>query len=88
MLHEIINRQSFLVTLRRYSEVFRWLIVDSLWRFKWRAGIIIAAGFLGVTSQAAAIGQAIYYVRLLGKNENLTILGYTFQTKSSIENQI
>ena len=82
MIKNIISLGS---TFKRYFRVFRWLVKDSLWRFKWKVAVILGTEFLGTTSQVAAITQAIFYVRHLQKNTDLKLLGYTFHTGSSLE---
>ena len=68
----------------RYVGTLKSLFMDSVWRFKVQSVAILLSGFLGVTFQVAAIGQAIYYLRLLEKGKAISHFGYTFEPRSSL----
>lgn len=67
-----------------YGTVLKWLIVDSVWRFKGKSLLIVCAGVVGVTFQVQAVGLAVYYAGALGKGEIITLLGYEFEPRHSI----
>jgi hypothetical protein len=80
-----IKIKNYRDALNRYRSVMRWILQDSLWRFKRETLVIVLAGFFGATTQLAAVGQAIYYVRLIEQDEMLTVFGHSWQARSSEE---
>jgi hypothetical protein len=75
--------EGFYQKLYQYWPVFKWMIFDSVWRFKGVATLILVAGFLGVTFQVAAIGQVIRYAKVLESGEIVRFLGYEFEPRTS-----
>ena len=77
--------ESFYQKLSQYWPIFKWMILDSVWRFRGVATLILITGFLGVTFQVAAIGQAIQYAKVLESGEIVRFLGYEFEPRTSWE---
>ncbi len=77
--------ESFYQKLYQYWPIFKWMIFDSVWRFRGVVTLILITGFLGVTFQVAAIGQAIRYAKLLESGEIVRFLGYEFEPRTSWE---
>ena len=69
---------------RRYSEFFSWFLRDSLWRFKFRVLTVTVLGFLGVTFQVAALGQAVIYAKLLRTGKTITLFRFTLDSRTSL----
>ena len=61
-----------------------WLLPDSLWRYKLRVILILIASFIGASLQGLALGQAIFYARLLEKGKTFRQFGYSFEPRESI----
>lgn len=74
---------SVIETSSKYGKIFKLLITDSLWRYKGETIQIVLAGSLGVFFQAQAIGLAVYYAQTLEKGEAITMLGRSFELRSS-----
>ncbi len=86
MLHFVYILKKFdsaIETSSKYSKIFKLLITDSLWRYKRETIQIVLAGFLGVFFQAQSIGLAVYYAQTLEKGEAITMLGQSFELRSS-----
>ncbi len=75
----------FCQKLYQYWPIFKWMIFDSVWRFKGVVALNLITGFLGVTFQVAAIGQAIRYAKVLESGEIVRFLGYEFEPRTSWE---
>src|SRR4030066_523632 len=76
--------KNFFNKLIQYLALFKSMLIDSLWKFKWRAFLVLISGFLGVTFQVQAIGLAIYYARVMEKGGIVKLLGYEFQARTSL----
>lgn len=71
-------------TFRRYLDLMRWLVGDFVWRYRWRTAVVLASGSLGVSCQATAIGQAIFYCQGLANDETIHLLGRDIALRSSV----
>ena len=60
-------------SLKRYVVFLRWLIPDSLLRFKAFTFFVLVAGFLGVTFQVQAFGFAIFYGKHFSSGEPIAL---------------
>ena len=76
---------SFLKTLHQYTELLRWLIIDSVWRFRGKVILMLVTGVLHVILQVQAIGLAIYYARAVDKGIVINILGRKLSARTSLE---
>jgi len=68
---------------RRYRRVAVLIILDSLWRFRWVVGRLMAVSGLSLASMAGALGLLLTYGRLLENNEDVVIFGLTALPSSS-----
>lgn len=62
----------------------KWLLWDSLRRWKGEAGAALAAGVIGVGFQVAVFGLVIYYARHFSGGEAITLLGVNRDPRSSV----
>lgn len=69
---------------RHYTDIFKTLIVDSVWRFKGRSFLVLIAGVLGVVFQVQAIALALYYAKVIEQGENISHLGYSIDPRTSM----
>ncbi len=76
---------SFLRTCNNYGTVFKWLILDSVLRFRKMVVLVILTGFLGVFTQIGAIGLIIRYAQALESGGIVRLLGIEFEARSSKE---
>lgn len=65
-----------------YVPVFVTFSKDSFLRFKNKSFIIIISGFVGSAFQVAAVGQIIYFAKLLESGNNLQFLTYSFDPRT------
>ena len=72
-------------SLTRYIITFRWLLTDSVWRFRLQFFMICMTSFLGILLQVGAFGQVLYYARLLEQGEKFNFIRQSFDVSSSIE---
>lgn len=70
--------------LQRYISVVRWILADGLLKYKFRVIAIILTGIASGMLQATAVGQTIYYAKLLEKGEKISLLGYEFDPRTSV----
>lgn len=77
-------RNFFTQSVPAYFEVIRWLIEDSLLRFKKRSLVIVLGGFAGLAFQAFAIGQVLYYAKLLDKGGEFSFGGISLYPRESL----
>src|SRR5262245_53405815 len=75
---EIVRAQLF-----RYLGVVRWIVIDSMWRFRYRTGLVIGLGLLGMSLQVGALGLALHYAKLLEHGTAYHLLGRKFMPQSS-----
>lgn len=68
----------------QYGILIRWLLSDSLWRFRGSSVLTFASGFFGVSFQIVAVGQVLFYAKLMEGGEAQTILGYEFEARDSL----
>jgi ABC-type multidrug transport system fused ATPase/permease subunit len=61
------------------------LFTDSMLRFKGTVFLVILADFAGISLQITAIGQGIYYARLLEKGGSFSLRGIEFDPRSSLQ---
>jgi len=71
--------------ISKYIMTVRILAIDSFLRYKKQSIIILLTGFLGVSFQAGAVAQAYGYIRMIERDESISLLGYTFQPRESFE---
>lgn len=71
-------------TFRNYGTLLKWFLVDSFWRFKWLTFGILITGFFGISSQVAAIGQVLYYAKVLQRGTDIEIWHWTFKVRESL----
>lgn len=74
----------FLNTFHQYRAVFRWLIVDSVLRFKRESFLILITGFLGISFQILTIGVVLYYAKAMEKGASIDLIFYEFDVRNSI----
>ncbi|OEF96833.1 hypothetical protein BHF68_07170 [Desulfuribacillus alkaliarsenatis] len=72
-------------TIVNYYEVIKWMLKDSLFRFRKMSILIIIGEAIGVFLQASAILLAIQYVYMLEKNEYLTMFVISGYPRELIE---
>jgi len=70
--------------LAAYLEVLRWLARDSLFRFPKESLVIIGGSFCGLAFQGFAIGQVLYYAKLLDQGGELHVLDFSFVPRESL----
>lgn len=70
--------------LVRYGRIVRWLLRDSLWRFRGRVALTLATGLAGTFIQIGAIGVALLYASALSSGGAVTIGAWTFEPHTSI----
>ena len=85
MNHKQSSLELFHTTLRRYLIFLRWLIPDSLFRFKQTTFVILISGFMGLAFQAQVFLMIIYYARHFSSGTSIEIFGQVFDPRSSIE---
>jgi ABC-type multidrug transport system fused ATPase/permease subunit len=76
--------QQFISILQRYILIVRWILKDGLFKYKFRVTATILAGSASGLLQASAVGQAIYYAKLLEKGESISFLGQQFDPRTSV----
>jgi len=74
---------SFLQILVSYLSVARKLVKDSIFRFKKDFMLILVTGILGASLQLGAIGQVIYYARVLETGKTFDVLGHHIEPRSA-----
>ncbi len=74
----------FTSILQRYVRIVRWILTDGLLKYKFRVTAAILAGTASGLLQASAVGQAIYYARLLEKGGTVSLLGFEFDPRTSV----
>lgn len=71
-------------TLEKYWGFVRWLVRDSLWRRRGLATVVVVIGVLGVSCQVMVFGLVIYYAEHFSSGESITVVGATFEPRTSI----
>lgn len=69
---------------RAYGTTMLRLFTDSMLRFKGIVFLVILADFSGISLQVAAVGQGIYYARLLERGGSFSLRGIEFDPRSSL----
>lgn len=70
--------------LSRYWEALKWLISDSIWRFRRLVISSILSGFLAVFLRIFILGLTLTYARSLEKGSTIDLLEYSIDPQSSI----
>ena len=76
--------RKFKIMLLRYLLVIKWILTDGLLKYKFRVIATILAGSASGFLQAVAVGQAIYYAKILEEGKVLNILGYRLDPRTSV----
>ncbi|MCF6148437.1 MAG: ABC transporter ATP-binding protein [Candidatus Kuenenia sp.] len=63
--------------------VLKWLVGDSIWRFRKESFLILFTNFLGVSFQVWTIGLAIYYAKAMQSGKTIKLLHYEFNARTS-----
>jgi ABC-type multidrug transport system fused ATPase/permease subunit len=67
----------------RYIEVANWIVLDTVWRFRWRLGRFLFASGLALAMQAGALLLFMSYARRLEGKEALKLADITLDLSSS-----
>ncbi|MDA8660019.1 hypothetical protein N9M01_07345 [Luminiphilus sp.] len=70
-------------TIVAYASFVRWVTLDSLWRFKARALMILAASALGVGFQVAVFGLLLVYARHFAVGDLIRVAGAQLDPRAS-----
>ncbi|WP_169704358.1 hypothetical protein [Candidatus Kuenenia stuttgartiensis] len=70
-------------TFDQYRLVLKWLIGDSIWRFRKESFLILFTNFIGVSFQVWTIGLAIYYAKAMQSGSTIKLLHYEFNARTS-----
>lgn len=73
----------FLKTFDQYCLVLKWLVGDSIWRFRKESFLILFTNFIGISFQVWTIGLAIYYARAMQSGKTIKLLHYEFNARTS-----
>jgi len=76
--------KNFSENAKEYSTTVRRLFTDSMLRFKGLVFLVILADFFGISLQVTAVGQGIYYARLLERGGSFSLRGIEFDPRSSL----
>ena len=84
MMHDNLRNNLFnlLKTVKRYLIFIRWLVPDSIFRFKKDSIIIILSGIFGVALQALAFASILFYARAFSSGEPIQILEKDFYART------
>ena len=66
-----------------YYQFIKWLLLDSLRRWKVTALAVLGTGVLGVGCQVAVFGLVIYYARHFSDGDAISVLGVQYDLRSS-----
>lgn len=70
-------------TFDQYRLVLKWLMGDSIWRFRKESFLILFTNFIGVSFQVWTIGLAIYYAKAMQSGSTIKLLRYEFNARTS-----
>ena len=73
----------FMKTFDQYRLVLKWLMGDSIWRFRKESFLILFTNFIGVSFQVWTIGLAIYYAKAMQSGRTIKLLHYEFNARTS-----
>ena len=76
--------RQFCSILQRYVSVVGWLLADGMLKYKFRVIAILLTGIASGMLQGTALGQAVYYAKLLEKGEKISLFGQEFDPRSSM----
>ncbi|AQT69607.1 hypothetical protein STSP2_02801 [Anaerohalosphaera lusitana] len=70
--------------MQRYAQIAGWIAKDGLLKYKVRAAATVVAGTMSGMLQAAALGQAVYYAKLLERGNTVAFFGFYFDPRKSL----
>lgn len=74
---------NMLKSARRYYQVMRWILADSILRFRTESFLVICSGLAGLVIQFAVVAAAIYYIGILESGKEITVYQYSIQPRTS-----
>lgn len=71
-------------SLQRYFAVIKWIVTDSVLRFRRKSIFAVSSGIAGVILQMVALAIAVIYVNLLESSSTIRWFDYTILPRTSI----
>ena len=68
-----------------YARNLSWLVVDALWRYRWRVGLMTALGVAGSSLQLLGLSLIVRYGRAMESGSTVRVLGRSYLARESWE---